>query len=381
MKYFRKPISPAYGPCKPENQAGRATPLFILAAIIAIAIGLYVQTGSKSSPQTPSFKTTILLPKTKQLGSVNFTDHNNQPFGIEQLRGKWSILFFGFTNCPDICPTTMQTLKMVKQKVSDAGMWEPFQVIMVSVDPERDSIERLKNYVPFFDSEFIGISGDVEHTTEFAKNLGILFFKGKANANGYDVDHGASLILVDAEGEYAGVISAPHKADEISSDLIALSAYIDKNLPAGKSSSTAKKNATAATLSNNITPDTAQSALTITDAWIRPAPPNARSMAAYFKLNNNSKSDIKISETLSPAFHMTMIHETVIEDEVASMRHLEELVIPAGKSVKLTPMGKHIMLMGPKASLAVGDSTEISLIDSTGQHYTHTITVKQPAKN
>ena len=192
---------------KTSDVGGKSYFLFILVAIVAIGSGLIVQSSKSPPAGLPEFKKAILLPSPKPLIDADFIDHNGNEFGVEQFKGKWSILFFGFTNCPDVCPTTMQTLKQVKAKVKQAGMWHNYRVVMVSVDPERDTTERLANYVPYFDPEFVGISGSVEATTSFAKNVGILFFKGDKAANGgYDVDHGAALILVNPEGEYAGVI-------------------------------------------------------------------------------------------------------------------------------------------------------------------------------
>lgn len=358
-----------------KYQTGKTTLLFIAAAITAIAIGIYVQSNSTKHQQPPELLKGVLLPKTKPLGEVAFTDHNGKPFTLNQLKGKWSILFFGFTNCPDVCPSTMQTLKLVKQKVAQAKQWHNFQVVMVSVDPERDTTERLNSYVPFFDPEFIGVNASVEHTSAFAKNLGILFFKGKPlESGGYDVDHGAALILVNPKGQFAGLFSGPHKVDEISQDLIAIANYQAADSSANtEPNQSDKAQSPAPSVSGNATPQ----ALSITDAWIRPAPPSSQSMAAYFKLSNTSQIDIVITDVDSPAFEVAMIHETVIEEEIASMRHLESLTIPAGKNVVLTPMGTHMMLMGPKAALNEGDSAEIGLTDQNGKRYSAIIEVKQ----
>ena len=148
------------------RQTGKTHFLFILIAIVAIGSGLLVQLSKSPPTALPEFKKAILLPTTKSLGEVNFTDHNGLAFTHERLLDKWSILFFAFTNCPDICPTTMQTLSQVKTIVSTANAWDNYQVIMITVDPERDNTERLKNYVPYFDPEFIGLTASEAYTTE-----------------------------------------------------------------------------------------------------------------------------------------------------------------------------------------------------------------------
>lgn len=357
-----------------NSQHGKSYFLFILIAIVAIGSGLLVQNFKQPPAKLPEFKKIILLPTQKELGEVNFTDHKGQDFGLSQFKGQWSIVFFGFTNCPDVCPTTMQTLKQVKQDVNNAGAWNNnYQVVMVSVDPERDSTERLSNYVPFFDQEFIGIRASVEHTTAFAKNLGILFFKSKELDNGgYDVDHGAAIILINPQGQYAGVMTAPHIQADISADLIKLAEYAGVN-ESESINTDAKK-------SLNIINDKSiaiGNTLVLEQAWIRPAPPQAPSMAAYFDFVNSSASDITIVDSSSPQFANSMIHNTVIEDGIASMEHLDEVVIPAGGKVSLAPAAKHMMLMGAKAPLKEGDIVEVNFTADDGATYNFSITIQQ----
>ena len=360
-----------------NSQKGKSYFLFILIAAVAIGSGILVQSSKKPPVELPEFKKIILLPTPKALGEVNFSDHNGQAFGLSELQGRWSILFFGFTNCPDVCPSTMQTLKQVKQDVSDAGVWDNFQVVMVSVDPERDSTERLNSYVPFFDPDFIGIKASVEHTTEFAKNVGILFFKSKPQDNGnYDVDHGAAMILINPEGQYAGVMTAPHIQEDISADLIKLADYAGVS-DAGKTEANTKSTDTDAAA--KIVSDTRQT-LTLQKAWIRPAPPHAPSMAAYFDFVNNSPSDITIVNSSSSHFAHTMLHDTIIENGIASMKHLDQVVVPAGGKVSLAPAAKHMMLMGANTQLKEGDVVDLTFIDKDGSDYTFNVTIKQQAK-
>ena len=365
-----------------KHQILNSKVLFAVVAVSAIAIGLFAQSGWKAKAKAPQLIKGIMLPNTKPLVDVDFTDHNGQPFGSDKFNGKWSVLFFGFTNCPDVCPTTMQTMKQVKQKVADAGLWSKFQLIMVSVDPERDTTERLKQYVPYFDPEFIGLSAAVEQTAAFAKNLGILFFKSEATESGsYDVEHGAALILVNPNGQYSGVFSGPHKVDEISQDLIkiAKSGYQGASLNL-TDNATGAPITTDTSVQANQTSSTAsqpKSDLVFDKAWIRPAPPGATSMAAYFQLQNTSQEDIVISEVESSSFDSVMLHETIVENELTSMEHLENITIPAGQSLALAPMGKHLMLMMPKTALIEGDSAEIILLEQDGTRHSTVITVKQ----
>jgi protein SCO1/2 len=360
----------------PNSQHGKSYFLFILIAAVAIGSGILVQTAQQPPAELPEFKKIILLPTTKELGPVNFTDHKGQKFGLNQLQGQWSILFFGFTNCPDVCPTTMQTLKQVKQDIGSAGVWNNFQVIMVSVDPERDTVERLNNYVPFFDPEFIGIKASIEHTTEFAKNVGILFYKSKQFDNGgYDVDHGAAIILINPQGKYAGVMTAPHIQTDMSADLIKLANYVGVK----KNQATASES-TPTNTQQPLVNAGKQSSLSIENAWIRPAPPQAPSMAAYFDIVNNTASAITIIGSSSMQFDNTMIHNTVIENGIASMSHMDNLVIPAGARISLSPGAKHMMLMAAKSPLKEGSQVDIQFETDEGQFFDFKVTVRQQPK-
>lgn len=365
-----------------DQQYGNTTFLFVGIALLAIMIGFFVQTGMSRPQPLPEFNKMIVFPTAKNITPITFTDHHGQDFGLQQLQNKWSILFFGFTNCPDICPTTMQTLKQVKQSLQEKSLWGNYQVVMISVDPETDTPERLANYVPFFDPEFIGISSSVEKTTAFAKQLGILFIKRDNDENGrYDVDHSASLILINPQGQWAGVIGAPHKADAISLDLATLAEHTGPIKQRPKQSSIQPKaKSTSSTEAKQNSPLSIND-LVIKQAWVRPAPSTASSMAAYFELTNNTNKDIEIVNSTSPAFDMTMIHNTVIEQGLAKMQHMNSLVIPANSTVVLEPLGKHMMLMRPENVLKLGDSVQITLIDGNGKHYQYDIEVRQPEQN
>ena len=151
--------------------------LIIGIGLLAIIVGFYVQTGVNQPTALPEFDKTIILPTAKTVSYPDFTSHEGEIANKELFLGKWSVVFFGFTNCPDICPTTMQTLKQAKQSLQKEDVWGNYQTIMVTVDPEADDSERLNSYVTHFDPEFIGLTTDIETTTKFAKQLGILFVK------------------------------------------------------------------------------------------------------------------------------------------------------------------------------------------------------------
>lgn len=361
------------------SKSNNSIPILVVVAILALVFGVYFQNFAPVKDTLPEFEKAIILPNSKAITGINFIDHRGQAFSKNGLLDKWSILFFGFTNCPDICPTTLQTLKQVKAELVEDNAWGDYQVIMVSVDPLRDTSEQLSNYVPYFDPEFIGISGSLEITTEFAKQLGILFYANEASDDGrYDVDHGTALILINPKGEMAGVISAPHQADVITRDLTKLGKYFaqDRTLPTVKLTSdhinTSEQPKGLQQLTIGVQAD-----LVLENGWIRPAPPGASNLAGYFDIVNTSNADITISEVEGPMFDNAMIHQTIVTDGTASMQHLDGLLVPAKGRVSLKPLATHLMLMGPERDLKIGELITVSLATLAGQTYQFELEVRQ----
>lgn len=142
-------------------------------------------------------------------GNNELVDHNNEPFTMDNLRGQWSMIFFGFTYCPDICPTTMALLNQLYQAQQATPFGKDLQVIMVSVDPARDEPELLKSYVEYFNPEFIGVTGDFIATHRLATQLSIPFGKVPGMGDDYLVDHSGNIALIDPQGHYVGFFKSP----------------------------------------------------------------------------------------------------------------------------------------------------------------------------
>lgn len=141
------------------------------------------------------------------LSDFTFTQHSGAEFTPASLQGKWTLVFFGFTHCPDICPTTMATLNewygtLEPDTVADT------QVVMVSVDPARDKKELLAQYVPYFNENFIGLRTDFLATKRFANELNVAFTK-VVQGDDYTIDHSSHIALLDPKGNYYGFFKAP----------------------------------------------------------------------------------------------------------------------------------------------------------------------------
>jgi protein SCO1 len=148
--------------------------------------------------------------------ALELADHNGKPRRLEDFRGKAVVLFFGFTHCPDICPTTLADIaQAVKTLGADA---ERVQVLMVSVDPERDTPESLAKYVTAFDPRFLALRGDLEATRKVAAEFKIYFEKAKSG-DSYTVNHSAQSYVIDPQGRLRLLVRHDRIGQDLTADL------------------------------------------------------------------------------------------------------------------------------------------------------------------
>lgn len=169
------------------------------------------------SPDAPTFRSTDITGA--DFGkSLALTGHDGKPRTLEDFRGKVVVLFFGFTHCPDICPTTLADMAAVLKKLGpDAAR---VQVLFVTVDPERDTPEVLAKYVPAFDPAFLGLTGDLAATQRAAKEFKIFYEKRPGGAPGaYSVDHSAQSYVLDAKGQLRLFVRHDRIAQDLADDL------------------------------------------------------------------------------------------------------------------------------------------------------------------
>jgi protein SCO1/2 len=197
-------------------------------SIAAFAAGIYlaiVNTDSGPSPDIRGF----LWPEPPTITSFELIDHEGTPFTLTRLEGKWSLLFFGFTHCPDVCPSTLAVLNTVHESLQDTPQFrDAGQVVFVSVDPDRDHATYLRAYIKHFNDAFVGATGPQHELAPFTKQLGILYTKVESEDRApYSIDHSASVLLVDPAARLVGVFSPPHDASDIATRFKAITAFID----------------------------------------------------------------------------------------------------------------------------------------------------------
>ncbi len=167
----------------------------------------------------------IVLPEPRVIADFALVDDSGQPFSLADFRGRWSVIFFGFTSCPDVCPNTLFQLKQVRASLAEDLPSDRLpDVYLVSVDPERDTPEKLAGYLEYFDPEFIGLTGPDLQLRPLTMQLGVMYHvePHETGATEYTVDHSAALLVLDPEARLYGVFPAPHDTERLAADLAAL---------------------------------------------------------------------------------------------------------------------------------------------------------------
>jgi protein SCO1 len=206
----------------PRQANGRLIVLFLSLALLALAAGA-IAWRMLAPTMHSSTGSLIVLPEPRQIVPVALTDQSGRAFTQEGFKGHWSLVFFGFTSCPDVCPNTLYQLQQARQQWLEEHTDAEFpQVYLVTVDPERDTPEKLAAYLGYFDPGFIGLTGAAEQVQALAAQLGIAVFVEPHAPEDleYTVDHGASLLLFDPLGQFYGVIPAPLNATSMARDVL-----------------------------------------------------------------------------------------------------------------------------------------------------------------
>ena len=200
----------------------------ILIAIISVSLGLWLSQKISHTKKPPANLAATFLVKGKPLTAFSLIDDNHKTFDLARLKGKWSFMFFGYTNCPDVCPLSMKIMQGVWQKLPPAVL-KRAQMVFVSVDPGRDTPEILKSYVQYFHPDFLGVTGDPDQIDILTRQLGILygFEDPEPGTKNYTVNHSAQIILVDPQAHMRAVFSPPHDAAKIADTFQKILAFVE----------------------------------------------------------------------------------------------------------------------------------------------------------
>ena len=189
---------------------------YLVALVLLVSVILGVVANRHQERRDSSGLEGVLWHTPKALEDFTAVDDHNRPFRLSGLRGKWSFLFFGYTHCPDICPITLAVMNKVHERLDSETVRPRAQTVFISVDPQRDTPGRLRQYLDHFNPDFIGLGGSVEQVAEIAGQVGAAYYTDETdNEQGYLVDHSGSLFLVDPEGRLVAKFSPPHDTQTI----------------------------------------------------------------------------------------------------------------------------------------------------------------------
>jgi protein SCO1/2 len=189
--------------------------LACVAGIVGVAAAIYWRPLGAPAELVAG---TSLRPR-RPVPDFSLIDENGKTFGSANLKGTWSMMFFGYTNCPDFCPTTLTLLAAMNKRLrADVPSLRP-RVIFMSVDAKRDTPAQLAKYVPYFDPEFIGLTAPDQTTAEaVAAKLGASVVITPTKDGGYTVDHSGEIFVIDPAGKLAAILTGPFTVDELTTD-------------------------------------------------------------------------------------------------------------------------------------------------------------------
>lgn len=196
-----------------------------VAAALSLLGGYYL--GNMASGKKPELQAATVIPEPREIADFSLVDSNNEVFNLDSLKGKWSLIFFGYTHCPDICPTALSSMVNVYKSLDDDTRGK-LQIVFVSVDPKRDTPEHLKKYVEFFHPDFLAATGEDLELKQLTKQLALQYKIHTPDEKGdYLVDHSAWLIIVNPDARFHGVISGSQypNTEAIAQDITAIADY------------------------------------------------------------------------------------------------------------------------------------------------------------
>ena len=179
---------------------------------------MLIQNGPSLIEKEPILETGKAYKKPLDIIEFELKDQGDQLYSKNDLKNQWTILFFGYTNCPDVCPTTIFKLGQIKQQISKELPNVNLQILFITLDPERDSTERLREYLGFFNSSMIGLTGDISKIVELTSNLSV-FFQRINKENGYDFNHTASIFLMNPNAQLKASFSPASSIDMLNEDI------------------------------------------------------------------------------------------------------------------------------------------------------------------
>jgi protein SCO1/2 len=193
---------------------------FIIADVLLAILLVYLFVGNfnrLSDEELRELGATV-YPDPREISSFQLTDHRGNSYTQDALAGSWTLIFFGYTACPDICPLTMSELDRFYQDLESSGQAQDTNIVLATVDPLNDSPQKMADYVSSFHEDFIGLTGDPATLQQLAGDLYVIFSESpdmRDNENDHMVNHSAHISVIDPNGNYHSVMRAPHRSADL----------------------------------------------------------------------------------------------------------------------------------------------------------------------
>jgi len=201
---------------------GKHITLLTLAGVLALGLGLWLGKISTNPSIENLTISGIIFPEPKKIEDFILSDQSGQPFHRDRFMGKWTFLYFGYTYCPDVCPLTLVELAKVQQRLARKKMDQNTAYLLISVDPERDTPQRLGEYTRYFNPKFQGATGTPDELNKLAQQFGVVYMRStnKQDSANYTIDHSSTVILIDPDARLHAIFTPPHEPEAMVSDFV-----------------------------------------------------------------------------------------------------------------------------------------------------------------
>lgn len=204
------------------RRSGKLPVAAVLTAALAAGLGLWLSQRSFApapAPAATALAGTLQYPQPRPIPPFSLDASDATTFDNARLAGRWNLVFIGFTHCPDVCPTTLQVLAQAVAPWKELAAEQRPPVWFVSVDPERDSVEKATEYARFFSPDILAATAPHDRLQTFTRNLGMVYMQTPMEGGDYTVDHSSSVAVINPAGELVGVMRPPLQPGTISADL------------------------------------------------------------------------------------------------------------------------------------------------------------------
>jgi protein SCO1/2 len=194
----------------------------ILIAALAAAVGLWFGNRQFGGGGTPALESAVLYPQPRTVAEFQLTRADGKPLTLSDWRGRWSVVYFGYASCPDVCPTTLASFKAAWKILGEQGLRDRVSIDFISVDPQRDTPEQLGKYVAFFSPDFVAATGTDEQLTALTRSLGLIYSRTTGSDGAIEVDHSGSAVIIDPQARLVGIFRPPFAPASVARDLATL---------------------------------------------------------------------------------------------------------------------------------------------------------------